>query len=71
MTPSEAKDPPGMQIEKSWSRTKPTTPGFYLVWERGFGFDVLYYGGEDDPTHRIYGDKAFFHGPIPNIPLSV
>lgn len=53
-----------------WSR-EPQDPGFYLVFQRGRGFDVLFWPGYDDPAFEIDGTaNSLFFGPF-KLPLSV
>lgn len=53
-----------------WTST-PEKPGFYVVWQRGRGVDVLFWGGEDDPVFELFNEtEALYFGPF-RIPFVV
>jgi hypothetical protein len=52
-------------------RRQPAKPGFYIVFQRGRGFDVLFWPGHNDPAYEIdYTKQALYFGPF-KLPLSV
>jgi hypothetical protein len=53
-----------------WTST-PAKPGWYVVWQRGRGVDVLFWGGEDDPVFELFNEtEALYFGPF-RIPFVV
>lgn len=57
-----------MNIPK-WS-DEPKQPGFYVVFQRGRGMDVLFWDGEESPIYEKFETKALYFGPF-RLPFAV
>jgi hypothetical protein len=60
---------PRTRKKPSW-KAAPDKPGWYVVFQRGRGVDVLFWGGEDCPVFECYGDEALYYGPF-RLPFAV
>jgi hypothetical protein len=51
-------------------KDEPDRPGWYVVFQRGRGIDVLFWGGVDCPVFEKFSTDSLYFGPF-RLPFAV
>lgn len=67
---TKAKTKTRRRIPPQW-KDAPDRPGWYVVFQRGRGIDVLFWGGVDCPIFEKYSEtESLYYGPF-RLPFAV